>query len=699
VPSGSHALRAEADAIRLFRVPLSAPVAVVQHSQGRLPLAVQEKAARSAIGVDRGVARIPGLAGALPVSNAAGVFPGSRQRSTTIITFLYFRPSTSMAAQTSGGELYARRYAGAPRDHLAGVTGPVPARYEQGQIIQRYLPWVEAATVLAIFLIVGWHFWSFGAPLASLLCAGVSYLFAVHLVAWAARRMGVTIPPDLEPVLVVLLLGVTTDYCVFYLSGMRARLADGMARKEAARLTTAEYTPIIVAAGLVVAAGTASLVVARIQLLRAFGPGLALTVLTAMAVSVTLAPALIAIFGGLLFRPGSGRLRKAGLGRDGTGAPDQAGPRRWLPGGKTVAEHGARLAATRPVALLIMAACLAGLAVAAAGAAGLRLGSPLIRELPATAEAARAESAASRGFVPGILSPTEVLVFGPGIVGRAGPLRRLQHAIARQQGVAGVVGPSDLPVQTRALNLMAASDGNAVRFAVVERTDPLGAAAVGRIRGLERALPGLAKSAGLTGVRFEVGGETALTAEAIDATSADMRRIAVAVLAVTFVLLAIFLRALLAPAYLLAASVLALLAALGVSVWIFQDMLGYDGLVYFVPFAVGVLLVSLGSDYNIFVVGRIWEEARRRPLRDAVAVAAPRASRAITTAGVALAASFAVLAVIPLDQFRELAAAMAFGVIIDAFVVRSLLVPAMVALFGRAGRWPGGRSAPRSRLG
>ena len=158
VPSGSHALRAEADAIRLFRVPLSAPVAVLHHSPRRLPLVVQEKAARSAIAVHRGVARIPGLAGALPVSNAAGVFPGSRQRSTTIITFLYFRPSTSMAAQTSGGELYARRYAGAPRDHLAGVTGPVPARYEQGQIIQRYLPWVEAATLLAIFLIVGWHF-------------------------------------------------------------------------------------------------------------------------------------------------------------------------------------------------------------------------------------------------------------------------------------------------------------------------------------------------------------------------------------------------------------------------------------------------------------------------------------------------------------------------------------------------------------
>ncbi|HEU5392316.1 MAG TPA: MMPL family transporter, partial [Streptosporangiaceae bacterium] len=114
-------------------------------------------------------------------------------------------------------------------------------------------------------------------------------------------------------------------------------------------------------------------------------------------------------------------------------------------------------------------------------------------------------------------------------------------------------------------------------------------------------------------------------------------------------------------------------------------------LVYFVPFAAGVLLVSLGSDYNVFVVGRIWEEARRRPVRDAVAVAAPQASRAITTAGVALAASFGMLAVIPLEQFRQIAIAMALGVVLDAIAVRSLLVPALVALFGRLGMWPGNR--------
>ena len=96
--------------------------------------------------------------------------------------------------------------------------------------------------------------------------------------------------PDLDPVLVVLLLGVTTDYTVFFLDGMRARVAVGVPRVRAARLATAEFAPIILAAGLIVAAAAAFLAVARTKLLSAFGPGLALTVLTAMAVSMTLGP-------------------------------------------------------------------------------------------------------------------------------------------------------------------------------------------------------------------------------------------------------------------------------------------------------------------------------------------------------------------------------------------------------------------------
>ena len=312
----------------------------------------------------------------------------------------------------------------------------------------------------------------------------------------------------------------------------------------------------------------------------------------------------------------------------------------------------------------------------------------------------RAGTAAADGFAPGILSPTEILVIGLGAAGQTAALTRLQHELATQPGVAEVAGPaslpspSSLPSAAASFNPMLATSGGAARFVVVEKTDPLDATAISRVRQLQDDLPALGRSAGLTGVRFEVAGETALTGDAIGSVFADLGRVALAIMLVTLVLLALFLRSLLAPVYLLAASVLAVFATLGLTIVIGQDILGYGSLVYFVPFAAGVLLVSLGSDYNVFVVGRIWEEARRRPVADAVAAAAPQASRAITTAGVALAASFAMLAVIPLEQFRQIAIAMALGVVIDAIAVRSLLVPALVALFGRLGMWPGNRRVP-----
>jgi RND superfamily putative drug exporter len=725
IPPGSPAAHAESDASRLFGFPLDAAVAVVQRDPRGLPTATQVRAVRQALAADRQVAGqlgelsqaaqaagiaealaradhlsvaglsgplspgppggIPGLAGAFPLPNTAGLLTGTAEHSTTIITFLYFRSGTSFGQQTAGASEYAHWYLNQPGDHVIGVTGPIPAEYAQSQIIQDHVFWVELLTVLAIALILGVRFRSLGAPLAALACAGTAYVLAVRIVAWAAQRTGISLPPDLDPVLVVLLLGVTTDYSVFFLDGMRARLAEGVPRVQAARLATAEYAPIIVAAGLIVSAATASLGVARTDLLRAFGPGLALTVLTAMVVSMTLEPALMAVFGGLLFRRVPLRARRPGA-RD--------------PRARRAGFTAARFAATRPVALLIVAACAIGLLAAAWTARDLPLGSPLIGELPASAAAVQASAAASDGFAPGILSPTEILVIGPGVTGQTAALARLQQELAGAPGVAELAGPPSFSGEPAAsgtiasLNPMLATSGGAARFVVVEKTDPLDATAISRVRALQSSLPALGRAAGLSGVRFEVAGQTALISDSIGSVFADLGRVSIAIIAVTLILLVLFLRSLLAPVYLLAASVLAVFAALGLAMLICRALLGSASMVYFVPFAAGVLLVSLGSDYNVFVVGRIWEEARRRPVPEAVAVAAPGASRAITTAGVALAASFATLAVIPLEQFRQLAITMAVGVILDAIAVRSLLVPALVALFGRLGMWPGNRGFP-----
>jgi len=721
VPSSAPAVQTEVTATRIFGEPLDAQVVVVQRAGRGLTPRAQADAIRNAVSVDTGRAAgtpIAGLAGAVPIPNTGGAFPGSRERSTTVITFLYFQPGMSPAAQTLAGELYARQFASAPAAHLIGVTGVAPAIYEQGVIISQHLAWVEMATVLAIFLIVGFFFLSPGAPLATLACAGTAYLLAVRVVAWVMQQMHVTLPPDVEPVLVVLLLGVTTDYSVFFMSGMRDRLAEGLSRVQAARLTTGEYAPIILAAGLLVAAGTASLGVARMQLIRAFGPALAVTVLTAMLVSLTLAPALIGIFGSALYWPGPHWFRAARKAArreaaaaaaaaaagsaQAAGDPSSRARRSRSPRSPwAIREAVARFAAVRPVALVIVAACVLGLLATALDATGLRLGAPLVAALPGSTQQARAQTAAGRGFAVGILSPTEIVLLAPGIGHDSAALGRLQALLAKQPGVAGVVGPATVPAAEAKAgvppaagqpNPMLAKSGNAARFGIIERTDPLGPTAVSDVASLQARLPALVRSAGLTGARIEVGGETAAVGAAVSATTGSLGQLALIMLAITFVLLALFLRALLAPLYLLAASVLSLLATLGLTVWIFQHRLGYDGLVYYVPFTVAVLLISLGADYNVFVVGRIWAEARRQPLREAIAVASSQASRAITVAGVALATSFALLALIPLDQFREVAVAMAAGIVIDAIVARSLLVPALVALFGRAGLWPGGRA-------
>ena len=679
IPAGSAAAHADADATRLFGYPLEAGVAIVQRDPHGLPPSVVETTAHAAVGYDRSPG-IPGLLAVVPVPNgagvtapaftaspigAAGLLAGAQRHTSTIVTYLDFRPDATLDQQVADARAYAARYL----THVVGVTGPVAAQYEQGQIINRDLGWVELFTVLAIALIVGVRFRSVLAPVAALACAGAAYVLATRIVAWGAQRTGITVPQDADPVLIVLLLGVTTDYCVFFLAGMRSRLAEGAGRLQAVRDSTARSAPIVLAAGLIVAAGTGALVVARGGLLRAFGPGLAVTVLVSMVVSLTLMPALLGVFGGLMFR-----------GTPADDRPTAAGFRL------------ARLAASKPVALLVAAGCVAGLVLAASGARGLGLGSPLIGEMPASSDVARAGAAAAAGFAPGILAPAEVLVIGPGAGSQTAAANRLEAALRRQPGVASVVGPSALPAlpaSASSANPMVARDGQAIRFALVYDTDPLNATAIGQVRVLTARLPELGSAAGLRGVRYEVGGQTALTSDAITSTASDLWRVGLAIMLVTLLLLMVFLRALLAPVYLLAASVLAVLATLGLTVVICDAVLGSPDLVYFVPFAAGVLLVSLGSDYNVFVVGRIWEEARELPARDAVAVAAPRASRAITTAGVALAASFGLLALIPLEQFRQLAIIMAVGVMLDSIVVRSFLVPALVALTGRFGMWPG----------
>ena len=236
-------------------------------------------------------------------------------------------------------------------------------------------------------------------------------------------------------------------------------------------------------------------------------------------------------------------------------------------------------------------------------------------------------------------------------------------------------------------------DGTAARLLLVLDADPLDATAVRAVDRLRDRLPELASQAGLTGAAGDplLAGDTAAVAAVIDQSNRDLTRVLLVALLVNLLILVVFLRALVAPLFLLGCTVLSAAATLGLTVLVFQVWLGHPGVTFFVPLAAGVLLVALGSDYNLFAIGHVFAEARRRPLREAMLVALPRSSGAITTAGFALAASLATLALVPLRQFHELAFALVAGILVDALVVRTLLAPSLLTLFGRFSGWPGRR--------
>jgi putative drug exporter of the RND superfamily len=718
VAQGGSAASAQQHSTQRFGFPLYTDTAVVARDARGLPPGTQERQARAAITVRAQRPRdLPHLRAALPITDAKGspLVPGNG--ATTAVSYLFFDDAANLDERRDVADHYAQRYLGGPSGAVVGVTGAAPARLAQYEEIQSALPLVEAASVALVFVIVGLAFRSFGAPLVTLFAAAIAFLLAIRVLPWVGERSGATVPAEVEPIIVVLLLGLVTDYSVFFLSEGRRRLRQGQTRLEAARAATRKTVPIVFPARLIVAAGTGALVVGELGFFRAFGPGLAITTLIALTVSITLVPALLALFGARLFggdlRPGSQDVTDA---RDIERVRVHAdGPRAGSPFArlrlaltrpvtavrrtKKLAEVAqtsrwrlliARVASARPVALALAIACIALLVVLASGIRSTELGLGFIRALPPGNEVHRAATAASEGFAPGILSPTEIDLEQPGIAGRQDQLARLEDLIGREPGVASVVGPREEPPPPVPPTLTT-RDGGAARLAVVFDTDPLGAPAIHDLDRLRGRLPALLRASGLGAPHTTVGGETAISGETVDGVLHDLRRIGVVAILVNLVLLMLFLRALIAPLYLVAVSILGLAASLGLTTFVFQHVLGHDDLTYYVPFAAAVLLVALGSDYNVFVAGRIWEEARWLRLREAIAVATPAAAKAVTVAGLALAASFALLVIVPLRSFREFAFVMAAGVLIDTFLVRSLLVPALTSLFGEAAWWPARR--------
>lgn len=672
VPAHSQALRAEAISTQQFGFPLLSETQVVVRNPHGLPAARQAELVTLAARLSQH--QLPGfskIAGAIPLVNSIGGPKFSPEHGTTMLLYLLFRPGIGPEAQSVTAAQLVRMQVGRRPGEYEGYTGAAPAEQAQGSKINSLLPWVELATILVVFLAIAIHFRAPGAALLAVGTVGIAFSVTNRAIEQFGRATGTAIPAEVQPVLIVLVFGIVTDYLIFFMSRARALLSQGIDGPPLGTALMREISPIVIVAGVTVAVGVGALQAATMGYLRAFGPGLALSVLIAMVVATTFVPAALTVGGRGMFWP-----RRLGDAPVATAEVDRIGRRRL----------SIRLAVRHPVLVTLLVLVLVG--AAASGLARIAIGNALVRDLPPSSEVQQAYVHASRGFSEGVLAPGELLVTGPAIAAQRGPLAQLQSLIARQPDVAQVFGPSQVPVARR-LGFAVSTSGRAARYVFFLHSDPLGAKGISAVQTLRDRLPGLVRQAGFSRTTGLVGGDTALSADIVNGTINSLEYVIPIALAAVFLVIALYLRALVAPLYLMLTSLLGVGASLGLTAWVLQDLLGYGQTAYYVLFTVGVLLISLGSDYNVFLVGRIWQEARRRPLGEAIEIAGSRAARSITTAGFVLAVSFALLAIVPLRPFREIAFGMAVGLLIDAFVVRTLLVPALISLVGPRSAWPG----------
>ena len=693
LPENSAAMRAEQRSSQEFSVPLLVDTLVVARNPAGLSLATDRELLTRAAQIDAKAAGLDSAhlptdrpIAALPVPNTLPLPGSGLHRLTTVLTYLYFSPSLSLARQTA----LAKRFAAAvPHAHgtTVAVTGTVPASVAQADKARSSLIIVEIAAVLFVFAVVAVTFRSLVTPLVTLAGALLSYLITMHVLGLVGQHASLTLPPPLEPLIVSLVLGVLTDYSVFYYTEMRLRLREGASPAEATRRSLQENTPIVGVAGLTVVAGTIALYISPVHVYRVFGPGLAISVAVGVAVAMSFVPALMAILGRSLFWPGRVAPQQAQADPGGGGDAPAAAPR---------ASWFVRAITTRPGAAVAATLSIGGLLIAAAPLTHAQLDISFIRGLPSSAPERQGAAAAEAAFPAGVLAPTIVLVEGADVTARRAELARVQHELGGLPGVAGVIGPASDPLPVP-LGVLQARDHRAARYLVLLDADPLGGPAISAVNNLQDRGPALLSHAGLPHAHLAVAGQTAIAAAAAKETASNLRLVLIVAFAAEFVILAGYLRSLVAPVLLLGASGLVVIAALGLTTLVFQDHLSSEGLTFYAPFATAVLLVALGSDYNVFGVGRIWEQARMERLRPAMRHALPRSTRAILTAGLVLAGSFATVALIPLLAFREMAFAMVVGLVIDTLLVRSVLTPCLLTLVGPASGWPGRRLRQRQR--
>jgi putative drug exporter of the RND superfamily len=631
---------------------------------------------------------------------------------------------TVLAALAQSGRLAASQQASlvaGVRDTIRATALPAGlAAHTAGQVATRVdtnatssktgsqVQWFSIIFVIALLMVV---FRSAMAPLIAVLPALVVVLVAERFTAEAAVH-GLGVSQIASLLLIVLVLGAGTDYALFLMFRVREEMRGGLACHGAIVLSVARVGETITFSAGILIAALLSLAAATFSLYSGLAAPLAIAIGLMLLAGLTLLPALLAIFGPVAFWPSSVR---PGTGRAGW----------WGP----VCARIVR----RPVVTLVAGLVVFGaLAVVSFSYVASGFGGAVTA--PAGSDSALGNALLAEHFPQAAANPTVVvlrlrqpvwavadrvaaverlLAADPEFTAVSGPLdangtpltpaeyAALHAAYGPPRALTAAAGARILQARLAAYQAYRASgsyvsaDGKTISFATsLAAGSPSTTAAEEAVPAIRADAARAARSAGAP--EYGVTGQAAFTYDVAQLSDNDLRTVIPIAVAVIAVLLAAVMRSLVAPLYLIASVVLSYFSALGLTVLVFDKAAGQPGLTFILPFLLFMFLLALGEDYNILVMTRIREEAHRLPLPEAVSRALKVTGTTVTSAGLVLAGTFGVLAIVGSSSagqqnvrtIVDVGVGLALGVLMDTFLVRTLLVPSAVVLIGRWNWWP-----------
>ena len=638
--------------------------------------------------------------------------------------------------------------AGLPAGLQVHLAGDIAVSVDQQKASGNTGGKVQDFSALFIIVLLVLIFRSLTLALTTLAPAFISVLISGPLVGEAAKH-GLQVSPLAQFLLIVLVLGAGTDYGLFLVFRVReelravphgtqgdsypgSRSVHGSmlgdlihARRPAADAIVRSVTRVgesITFSAATVIAAVLTLLLASFTFYSDLAVPFAIAIGVTLVAALTLLPALLSIRLSLLaakrtlFRAMFGRPKLLPWNIQGSGKSGV-----WGQVAGRVVRH--------PVPTLLAGVVVfGGLAFAVLGYTAAGFGGNV--SPPAGSDSAAGQALLTKHFPQAAANPTSVIfqfsdpvwqnpvplamatsklrasglftqVIGP--LNPAGaPLTPAQYSsLHAQLGPAkalpavpppGSKVPAALYEAYRATSNYVSPDGRVVQYSTgLKAGDPGGTAALDAVPAVRAVTTATAKAIGATD--SAVGGEAPAIYDISSISNSDLKRVIPVAIVVIGLLLAMVLRSLVAPLYLIASVGISYLAAFGLSVLLFVEIGHSGGLVFFMPFLMFIFLLALGEDYNILMMTRIREEARSFPLRDAVTRALSATGTTITSAGLVLAGTFIVFGIVAGggsggSQFRDIAIGLALGILMDTFLVRTLLVPSTVVLLGRWNWWP-----------